>query len=93
MTAVVTVLIQVAQFKEYFDDALLWSSFISCYMCHYLGWFREPTWVSKHTLNIYVQGGVKVILELSNKNCDHGSHIQEIQLRKASRLKLCVYYT
>ena len=43
--------------------------------------------------DIVLQGGVKVILELSNKNCDHGSHIQEIQLRKVSRLKLCVYYT
>ena len=39
------------------------------------------------------QGGVKVILELSNKNSDHGSHIQEVQLRKVSRLKLRVYYT
>ena len=39
------------------------------------------------------QGSVKVILELSNKNSDHGSHIQEILLRKVSRLKLCVYCT
>ena len=38
------------------------------------------------------QGGVKVILELRNKNSDHGSHIQEVQLWKVSRLK-CVYYT
>ena len=37
-----------------------------------------------------IQGVGKVFPELSNKNCDHGSHIQEIQLRKASRLKLCV---
>ena len=39
------------------------------------------------------QGGVKVILEWSNKNCDHCSHIREVQLRKVSRLKLRVYYT
>ena len=38
-------------------------------------------------------GVVKVFLELSNKNCDHGSHIREVQLRKVSRLKLRVYYT
>ena len=36
------------------------------------------------------QGVVKVILELSNKNCDHGSHIPEVQLGEVSRLKLRV---
>ena len=37
-----------------------------------------------------LQGVVKVILELSNKNCDHGSHIPEVQLGEVSRLKLRV---
>ena len=36
------------------------------------------------------QGVVKVFLELSNKNCDHGSHIPEVQLGEVSRLKLRV---
>ena len=45
-----------------------------------------------HKYATICQGGVKVILELSNKNCDHGSHIRKVQLRKASRLKLRVYY-
>ena len=40
---------------------------------------------------VILQGGIKVILELSNKNCDHGSHIRKVQLRKASRLKLRFY--
>jgi len=38
----------------------------------------------------WVQGVVKVFLELSNKNCDHGSHIPEVQLGEVSRLKLRV---
>ena len=38
----------------------------------------------------HVQGVVKVFLELSNKNCDHGSHIPEVQLGEVSRLKLRV---
>ena len=37
-----------------------------------------------------IQGVVKVFLELSNKNCDHGSHIPEVQLGEVSRLKLRV---
>ena len=36
------------------------------------------------------QGVVKVFPELSNKNCDHGSHIPEVQLGEVSRLKLRV---
>ena len=40
-------------------------------------------------LNIVIlylnQGVVKVFLELSNKNCDHGSHIPEVQLGQPRR--------
>ena len=44
----------------------------------------------RRTTHTVKQGVVKVFLELSNKNCDHGSHIPEVQLGEVSRLKLRV---
>ena len=55
--------------------------------CHYS--FIASYRLMIQLLNI-IQGVVKVFLELSNKNCDHGSHIREVQLGEVSRLKLRV---
>ena len=92
MTAVVTVLI--AQFEEYFDDALRWD------MTGYGPALASSVIMSapvpaaalliSSTPRPIEQGVVKVFLELSNKNCDHGSHIPEVQLGEVSRLKLRV---
>ena len=51
----------------------------------------EPTPTQLNRFEVAtMQGVVKVFLELSNKNCDHGSHIPEVQLGEVSRLKLRV---
>ena len=47
---------------------------------------REQAYETRSGASQRQQGGVKVILKLSNKNCDHSSHIQAVQLWKVSRL-------
>ena len=50
-----------------------------------LDWTACPLGLDSYILVIIImQGGIKVVLELSNKNSDHCSQIQEVQLRKVS---------